>query len=123
MAEEKGKRKRRDPTDERPSRGSGSRQRSREGRLSGAQLAQRARRDLAEITGLEAEGVTSLERDADGTWRVTVELLELSRIPETDDMLGSYEAELDEDGELLGYRRVRRYARSQADEGRALQGR
>jgi hypothetical protein len=32
-------------------------------------------------------------------------------------MLGSYEVQVDEDGEILGYRRVRRYARSQADHG------
>jgi Gas vesicle synthesis protein GvpO len=95
----------------------GERKRTSKRGLSGAQLAQRARRDLAEITGLEAESVTSLERSDDGTWRVTVELLELSRIPETDDMLGSYEAELDESGELVGYRRLRRYARSQAQAG------
>jgi hypothetical protein len=87
---------------------------------SGAQLAQRARRELAEITGLEAEAVTSLERVEDGSWMVTVELLELSRIPETDDILGSYEAQLDEDGELLGYRRLRRYSRSQAREEQAV---
>lgn len=87
-------------------------------RSSGSKLAQRAKRELAEITGLEAEAVTSLARAEDGTWKVTVELLELERVPNTDDMLGSYEAELDEDGELLGYRRLRRYARSQADEER-----
>jgi hypothetical protein len=78
-----------------------------------AQFAKRAKRELADITGLEAEAVTSVARAEDGTWRVTVELLELERVPNTDDMLGSYEAELDSDGRLLGYR----YARSQADEG------
>jgi hypothetical protein len=102
--EEEAPRKRREPED-------GPR------RLSGAQLAVHARRQLAEITGLHAEAVTSLERTGDGKWRVTVELLELSRLPETDDLLGSYEAELDEEGELIGYRRLRRYARSQSDEG------
>jgi len=57
---------------------------------------------LADITGLKPEAVTSLERSEDGgTWWVTVELLELSRIPETVDLLGSYEAELDESGELV----------------------
>ena len=84
--------------------------------VSGAELAKRARKELAQITGLEAESVTSLERADDGSWLVTVELLELSRIPETDDMLGSYKAELDENGELVRYRRLRRYSRSQAGE-------
>ena len=86
----------------------------RSGGASGPQLAQRARDQLAEITGYQAEGITSLERAEDGTWFVTIDLLELERVPETDDLLGSYEAQVDEDGELLGYRRLRRYARSQA---------
>ncbi|MBO0681769.1 MAG: gas vesicle protein, partial [Candidatus Dormibacteraeota bacterium] len=44
---------------------------------------------------------------------VTVELLEVSRIPPTADVLGSYEVEVDQRGQLLAYRRVRRYSRSQ----------
>jgi hypothetical protein len=91
-------------------------------RSTAAEIATRARDELSEITGLGAEGVTSLERGEDGTWIVTVELLELSRIPETDDVLGSYELELDEDGEILGYRRIRRYARSQADQAQSGRG-
>jgi hypothetical protein len=110
-AERKSSRRRRGSDDKKPSRGKQER-RSNE-RLSGAKLAQRARQELAEITGLEPESVTSLERGEDG-WLVTVELLELSRIPDTDDILGSYEAELDESGELLAYRRLRRYPRSQS---------
>jgi hypothetical protein len=84
----------------------------RERRLSIGQVAERARRELVEMTGLEPEGVTSIEPDDDGMWKVTLELLELSRIPPTDDVLGTYEAVVDPSGELLGYRRVRRYARS-----------
>jgi hypothetical protein len=91
-------------------------------RLSGAELAQHARRELSEITGLESESVTSLERAEDGSWIVTVELLELSRVPETDDVIGSYEVELDEKGDLLGYRRLRRYVRSQAGDEQGVQG-
>ena len=98
------------------------RKRRRRERSAGAEIAARAREELAEMTGLEAEGVTSLEQAEDGTWRVSVELLELSRVPETDDMLGSYEVELEEDGEIVGYRRVRRYARSQVDQPQPVQG-
>jgi hypothetical protein len=78
------------------------------------QVAQHARRELVEITGLQPEAVTSLERYDDGSWKVTVELLELARIPNTDDVLVTYEASVDPSGELLGYRRVRRYARSRS---------
>ncbi|HXE44630.1 MAG TPA: gas vesicle protein [Conexibacter sp.] len=92
------------------------RRRASGGGTSGVELAKRAKDQLAEITGLQAESVSALERAEDGSWFVTVDLLELSRIPETDDVLGSYEAQLDEAGKLLGYRRLRRYPRSQAQE-------
>lgn len=89
---------------------------------SGAQLAKSARAELAEITGFDAESVTSLEQVDDDTWKVRVELLELSRVPDTDDVLGSYEVQIDTNGGLLGYRRVRRYPRSHAGEDDALGG-
>lgn len=82
----------------------------------GAELARLTRDQLAEITGLKAESVTSLEPAEDGSWYVTVDLLELERVPATDDVLGSYEARVDADGALLEYRRLRRYARSQSHE-------
>lgn len=99
-----------------------NRQRKRRERSSGAKIAARAREELADMTGLEPEGVTALEREEDGAWRVTVEMLELSRVPETDDLLGSYEVELDGDGEMLGYRRLGRYARSQANQPQPTRG-
>jgi Zn-dependent oligopeptidase len=124
MADEKPKRRRREPDEEQATNGTRERvrRRVRGRRLSGAELAQQARQELEEITGLGAESVTALERNEDDSWTVTVELLELSRIPETEDMLGSYEVDLDEDGELLGYRRVRRYPRSLATQEPQVHG-
>jgi len=46
---------------------------------------------------------------------VTLELLELPRIPDTTSLLGTYEATLDADGNLVDARRVRRYPRNQYD--------
>ena len=56
--------------------------------------------------------MTALERSGDGIWKITVELLELPGMPETLDLIGSYETELDEEGKLLGYRRLRQYTRN-----------
>ena len=120
MADDKPKRRRRNADEEQAS--NGTRERATRRRLSGAKLAQLAREELSEITGLEAESVSALERNEDDTWTVSVELLELSRIPETDDVLGTYEVDVDADGELLGYRRVRRYPRSQAIQEQAQGG-
>ena len=83
-----------------------------------AELIRTARQQVEELTGLHTESVSSLERDdEDGAWAVTVEALELSRVPDTMDVLGSYEVTLSEDGELIGFRRRRRYSRASADEG------
>jgi hypothetical protein len=69
------------------------------------------------LTGLKPEHVTSLKRSEVDTWNVTVELLELRRVPDTDDLIGSYEAELDDTGELLAYQRACRYSRCQPQVG------
>jgi gas vesicle protein GvpO len=57
-----------------------------------------------------AEGASSVERVEEG-WSVAVDVLEVARIPDTTSLLASYEVRLDQDGELTGYRRVRRYRR------------
>jgi hypothetical protein len=45
---------------------------------------------------------------------VTLEVVELRRIPESTDVLASYEVELDGDGNFLSFERGGRYSRSQA---------
>jgi hypothetical protein len=74
------------------------------------QLAAEASRQLLELTGKEPEGISGLRRSDDG-WIVEVEVLELRRIPNTTDVLATYEVEVDSDGELLEYRRAHRYVR------------
>jgi len=78
-------------------------------------VASRAARQLLELTGREAEGVTGLHRSEDG-WTVQVEVVELRRIPDTTDILALYDVDVDSRGELQGYRRVRRYSRGAAQE-------
>ncbi|NBM20934.1 gas vesicle protein [Streptomyces sp. GC420] len=73
-----------------------------------------ARGQLAELTGMEAESVSSFERTDEG-WRLEIEVLELARVPETMSLLASYEVTLDPQGALTGYRRVRRYERGRSD--------
>nr|WP_268985858.1 gas vesicle protein GvpO [Streptomyces sp. CC210A] len=70
--------------------------------------------ELTRLTGCPAETVSSFER-ADGRWRLTVEVLELPRIPDTVSLLATYEVETDGEGQLTAYRRVRRYERGRAD--------
>ena len=78
-----------------------------------ANLVERAKEQIEELTGRQTESVSGLER-ADGGWRITLELVELARVPSSTDVLATYELLLDEDGEVLGYSRGRRYHRSRA---------
>jgi len=72
-------------------------------------------KQLAELTGQKVEGLSGVHRNDEG-WLVMAEVLELRRIPETTDVLATYEVTLDDDGSVTGYRRVRRYTRSQTEE-------
>src|SRR5690349_1601487 len=88
---------------------------SNNGRLSAAELSQAALVTVGELTGFRAEAVTGLEWDGD-LWQVTVDALEMARIPNTTDVIGSYLVQLDEHGTLRGYRRMRRFQRGHAEE-------
>jgi hypothetical protein len=85
-------------------------------RLSAAQAGREGLRQITGLTGKDPEGVTGVTRSQDG-WLVTVEVVEDRRIPSSTDILSTYETEIDGDGELLSYRRVRRYSRGLGDDG------
>jgi Gas vesicle synthesis protein GvpO len=75
-----------------------------------------AREQLAALLGKQADAVSGLER-TDRGWIVTLDVVELARIPESTDVLASYDLELDEDRNLVRYSRGRRFYRSEADDG------
>jgi hypothetical protein len=83
-------------------------------KLSGSAAVQKAKAYLHELTGREAESVSALARCGGGGWQVVLEAVELNRVPQSTDILGSYDVELDERGELLRCERVGRYCRNQA---------
>jgi Gas vesicle synthesis protein GvpO len=84
-------------------------------RLPAVEAGQLGLQQINELTGKDPEGVSGVEPLDDDGWRVTVEVVEDRRIPSSTDLLATYQVELDPDGELLAYRRVRRYARGRGD--------
>jgi hypothetical protein len=86
----------------------------RDGGVTAAKAGQLAMRQIAELTGKQAEGITGVEPGEDG-WIVGVEIVEDRRIPSSTDILATYETEIDSDGELVSYRRVKRYSRGHGD--------
>ena len=86
------------------------------GKLSGREAIEQVRRELPALLGHPVDAVLGLEA-ADGKgWNITVQVVELARIPHSTDVLGAYEVTLDNRGEIQGYKRRRRYYRNQADE-------
>jgi gas vesicle protein GvpO len=107
----------REPAGEQPDEADGQspRRRSRrQGGITAPKAGQLAMRQIAELTGKQAEGITGVEPGEDG-WIVGVEVVEDRRIPSSTDVLATYETEVDTDGELVSYRRVKRYGRGRGD--------
>ncbi|WP_285729091.1 gas vesicle protein [Nocardiopsis sp. ATB16-24] len=85
-------------------------------RGSSKSLAERvnATRDrFEELTGLQVESVSGFEPSEDG-WNMTVETLELRRVPDTMSLLATYSVDLDSEGEIQGYHRAKRYTRTRS---------
>jgi hypothetical protein len=74
----------------------------------------KAREELERMLGREAESVSGFER-RDGHWSVTLEVVEVRRVPDSTDVLASYELVLDDDGHVARMTRKGRYRRSQLE--------
>ena len=85
-------------------------------RVSAPDLAMAAKQLVAELTGFAPESVSGIQWDGE-SWLVTVDVCELERVPNTTDVMAKYVVQLDERGELLGYKRAGRYIRGHAEEG------
>jgi len=84
-------------------------------RLGVRELARRAGGELEQLLGKPVASVLGVQK-RDDDYEVTVEVVEVDRIPETTNIMGVYKVVLDGQGELLEYARTRRYHRSQANE-------
>ena len=78
-------------------------------------LSERVLGEVSALVGCPAEGITGARRDDDG-WVLVVEVLEVGRVPETTDVMATYDVGTDADGHVLEYQRRRRYLRGQTDD-------
>lgn len=83
--------------------------------LSAGEAIRSAREVIVELTGKNPEGVSSVNRSDDGGWSISVDVVELGRIPSSTDLLATYEVCLDGEGDLIDMERTRRYSRNQVD--------
>lgn len=80
------------------------------------EIVDEAKRELQELLGTEPERVSGFHR-SNGRWTVTLEVVNVRRVPDTTDVLSSYEVAFDDDRNLVSLSETRRYRRSQVEEG------
>lgn len=80
-----------------------------------ADLIARAKEQLHGLIGYKIDNVASFNK-VDSGWHVAVTVIELKRIPAATDVLAEYDVDLDENGNIVGYQRGRRYYRDQVGE-------
>lgn len=70
-----------------------------------------------DVIGRPLTGIVAIDQE-DDDWRVAVEVIERSSVPDTQDILGRYEITLDDDEDhtITGYRRTHRYRRDDMDQ-------
>jgi hypothetical protein len=75
-----------------------------------------AARAIEALVGMKIDSVSAVNRTEAG-WEVVVDVIELSRIPPSTDLIAAYHVVLDGEGNLESYSRGTRYTRGQTGEG------
>jgi len=78
-------------------------------------LVERAREQLAEVTGLELSTTLGASKDEDG-WHISVEMIEKHSLPDGMDILATYKARLNDAGELMDFSREKLRKRIDTEE-------
>lgn len=78
-------------------------------------IAENAVQAFTALLGRPAYGVTGVRKTDDGGWSVLVDIVELERIPQSTNLMATYRVDVDQDGELVSYERLRRFTLGAAD--------
>ena len=65
-------------------------------------LAERAKEQLAEVTGFSPVAAVGGFKDEEG-WHISVDVLEMARLPEATDIIGTYVVSLDQEGNMVKF--------------------
>ncbi len=67
-------------------------------------LINKAKNDLSKLTGLAPSSLVSSAK-MDGGWQIAIEMVEKRSIPDGMDLLATYEVKLDDQGNILEFKR------------------
>ena len=74
--------------------------------LSMTEVIKKARTELYDLTGLEISSTLSAVKEGE-EWLVDIEVVEKHSIPDSMDILATYEVRLDSDGNMLEFKRTK----------------
>lgn len=74
--------------------------------LSMGEIVHKARSELKALTGLDISSTLEATKDGEG-WLVSLEVVEKHSIPEGMDILATYDNRLDDEGNMLEFKRTR----------------
>lgn len=68
------------------------------------ELVEKAREELVKVTGLELSTTLGAVKGENG-WKISVEMVEKHSVPDQMDILATYDAIVDDDGNLVNFNR------------------
>lgn len=80
-----------------------------------AEIVQSAVDEFQSLTGKQLDSVTGVRSNDDGGWSVLVDVVELERIPATTSVLATYRIDVEDEGAVRSYERLRRFNRGSVD--------
>jgi hypothetical protein len=80
--------------------------------MNGIEIVKLAKEQLNLLTGHRADTVSKLQRNDTG-WQVVVEVVEMKAVPDSKDLLATYETLVDNEGNIVSYQRTARYRRGE----------
>lgn len=81
-----------------------------EGSVGVVEIRQQAENLSERVIGRPLDGVNGIRHD-EKEWNAVIDVIERRSVPDTQDILGTYEIHLDDSGSVTGYRRLLRYRR------------
>jgi hypothetical protein len=76
-------------------------------------LAEGAKEQLAEVTGFSPVAAVGGFKDEEG-WHISVDVLEMARLPESTDIIGTYMVTLDPEGNMVKFEKKRSRLRGES---------
>ncbi|MFG2650428.1 gas vesicle protein [Streptomyces sp. NPDC048436] len=89
-------------------------EKSKRERMTAPEAMRSAMEQLVALLQCEPDSVSALKTTDEG-WYADVEVVEIERVPDTTSVMASYRVQLDTEGQLMSYERIRRYTRGQID--------